>query len=325
MCPAEWSTFYNTIHSNPNSIGTLSSLSMLSWCGNLIQGGQFSVFTKYLLSRIPNLNELGLSGTISNTEPDSSLLALSKFLEKRSIQKLEFTGGNQNTVLGPKIIPIFTSLLKTKSIQMLDITGQQIGSGCFEYLAELAETCLEELRFDKNNPTNAESYISFLLRVINSKLVSAEWPESDSKFCISKVELSSRLRVTSQLKELKVQFKARFKQINPLMTLENSCEILVPETMAHQGNGLSPSSSTEVMRTRSSSILKRKLKNEQKHQKHEAAVDMSCIQMRISMVDCAIFECIGEDALHEEPLTIVLDSLNKKTSIASFLAEHKKQ
>ena len=319
----DWVEFETT-----DQIGKINNLKMLSWCNNKMNGKQVEIFLQFLSNKLPDLSEIGLSFTIQNIDIDSSLPSLSNYFENHTIKKLDFRGGN-NFVFGPKIEPILKSLITNGSIKMLDITGQRIGAKCYEYLIQMVENSLEELRFDNNSPCDTEIMKRILNSILKSKLNFADWPQKDIKESLSKVKLTSRSATITNIKELHNTYKKKFVSPDSLtrnlsLDLKSSSNLSLNENSNESSNEVNDISSGNVpfIRHRSASILKSKLKSDgnlKRVSNLTTTIDLQFLKNHPPVVESAIFECFGEEDLTNEPLIDAYRFLESDISIDSFI------
>lgn len=188
----------------------IPNLKMISFSGNQINAQMMSKFSQFLL-RQPNLTDLGLSSSLTIDEIDSTLPELITLLKTKPIRKLELRGIG-NTVLGKKLLPLLKELPNT--LEMLDITGQQIGDECLDVIAHIISERknIEEIHFDGNEPSSLETLFDFLNKLMESKIYNAEWPEIDTYFCLNKIKNNFRPMFVHQIEEVKKLFVQRFPQ-----------------------------------------------------------------------------------------------------------------
>ena len=197
-----WDTFYEGI-----SEVQMKSLKLLSWCNNVMNEKHMQSFKTFLLKQ-PTLTDLGLSNSISFADADACLGCLVEIVTHLNIERLELRATSGQT-FGVKLVPFIQKLFERKTIKMLDITGQGIGDIGLDIITQLAETCLEELRFDGNSPSSYEVLLDRVKRITVSQLACAEWPSNDAKEVTAKISLSGRQQIMRQIEAARKEFEAK--------------------------------------------------------------------------------------------------------------------
>jgi hypothetical protein len=182
----------------------LPSLEMFSFCDNQLSEEQVVRIMTFLKTQ-PNLVDLGLAGSLT-TDGDLSLLL--ELIQMKPIRRLDFKGSN-GRVFGAKLMPLFETMLIKKEIRPLDVTGQAVGNSGLNILTALAETCLEDLRCDRCQPSNYEFFIKTISRLSISCLIACEWPHQDLKAVEGTMPGNCHRAILKQLEVLRATFEQK--------------------------------------------------------------------------------------------------------------------
>jgi hypothetical protein len=186
----------------PNIV--LQSLEMFSFCDNQLSEEQVVRIMTFLKNQ-PNVVDLGLAGTL---ETDADLLLLLELVQMKPIRRLDFKASN-GRIFGAKLIPLFEAMLLRKEIRRLDVTGQAVGNNGLKILTMLAETCLEDLRCDRCQPSNYEFFIETISRLSISCLIACEWPHQDLKAVEGTMPATCLRAILRQLEVLRATFEQK--------------------------------------------------------------------------------------------------------------------
>jgi hypothetical protein len=197
-----WSDFYSKVGDF-----VIGNLELFSWCGNLISFIQFLNFSRFL-SNQPALIHLNLSNCLPVSE--NVVAFLTDLTLQKPLRHLELRG-RKPYVFGSGLLPVLESLHARATIRSLDITGQAIGDGGLDLVAQLAERCLDDLRFDGSKPSSHEAFLATTARIASSRLPTREWPQEDANMVIALIPLSNRLKVVTRIDAMRQQFEARMR------------------------------------------------------------------------------------------------------------------
>jgi hypothetical protein len=182
----------------------LQSLEMFSFCDNQLSDEHVVCIMTFLKNQ-PNVVDLGLAGTL---ETDANLSLLLELVQLKPIRRLDFKASN-GRVFGAKLIPLFEVMLLKKEIRRLDVTGQAVGNRGLKMLTTLAETCLEDLRCDRCQPSNYEFFIETISRLSSSSLIACEWPHQDLKAVEGTMPATCLRAILTQLEVLRATFEQK--------------------------------------------------------------------------------------------------------------------
>jgi hypothetical protein len=96
-----------------------------------------------------------------------------------------------------------------RTVASLDISGHGIGDEGLGLLAQLAESSLSELRFDRNCPSYYEVLCGMAQRMAASPVTSIEWPEDDGRRVLQLVPPDMRPWLSRRLNTAKKHFEAK--------------------------------------------------------------------------------------------------------------------
>ena len=287
-----WNTFYDGI-----SDVKLKELKLLSWCNNTMTANQMQSFKTFLLNQ-PTVTDLGLSNSIAFSDADTCLEYLVEIVSTLTIERLELRASGSQT-FGVKLINFLRTLLDRKTIKMLDVTGHGIGDIGLDIVTQLAESCLQELRFDGNSPSSYEVLLDRVKRVTSSPIQHADWPAEDAKEVTAKIPLSGRQQIMRQIEAARQQFEAKM----------NKHTAPKQEELVFDGRTVSRHPSILTRGSRKESMLAGTL---------PMIIDENIIGCCEPWVTSSLNEILNNKKLRD-PLLVAVDELDATTSLTHYL------
>lgn len=229
----------------------------------------------------PSIKEIDLSNSYLVQESEISLADLASIFKADQIEKFVLMG-NGATVYGSRLIPVLECLTQSKTLKILDITGQAIGDFGLNLFSKLLSTGLKDFYFDGSNPTKFLFFKNACEAILGSQLTQTCWPENDFQLLVSKSSPNEKSEVNSAGAAFKKKFHEKF----------------VIFEARHQ--------------TRANSVYKSEVK---------VRSQSDILSFREIGVDTCVKECLNlppNDFL-SEPLVALLDKMNQETSIETFL------
>lgn len=230
-----------------------------------------------------NIIELDLSMSYLLSDSDGALSDLANVFRRNSIQKFVFRGSGA-FVYGSRVNTILEALSNTNSIKILDISGQGIGDYGFSFFSKLLSSGLTEIYFEGSNLSDIDLFLSTCKLILESSVTQSSWPKTDYQILLSKGIGNSKSEFSSQAEKLKNQFLQKYR--------------------------------TDIIR-----VTKGKIASQYSSFAIPEKTEFDILSFREPGIDTLLRECLninGDEPL-AEPLSDVLDKLNKETSIDYFL------
>ena len=128
----------------------------------------------------PNLKRVSLNCSIDITESFSGLQGLLDVLAEKPLEELYLRGDETlDFSYGQLLIPFLRKFVEKKTLKVLDISNQKIGSEGIKILRSLLATGIEEIHFDGINASDFNELSSFVRELLKSDLVYASWPHNE--------------------------------------------------------------------------------------------------------------------------------------------------
>lgn len=213
--PASWKRFYSIAPTL-----SLKSLVSLVWNGNVIDKS----FCDFIKNQ-PRLSKLSISDCILQSDADEILPELSKVFSIKSLSSFTIRATKPQFVLGNSVVPLLIQLMKKRSLNELDISGQNVGEENILALLDSMPMVMKGIRFNNNNIVNPDKLIQILNTILKKRLTFASWPETDVENIIIATNQLFRNEIKSRIDVLKKEFESRYGvtqvQNDPLTFIHN--------------------------------------------------------------------------------------------------------